>query len=108
MLPPVNPGGDVAKKPKTGVRLTEAQRIDWLRLIRSQNIGPRTFRALINYYGGARSALDALPELARRGGAQGPARICTVAEAERELAAAGPLGISWVALGRPTIRNACV
>jgi DNA processing protein len=42
------------------VRLTDEQRIDWLRLIRSQNIGPRTFRSLVNQFwrgaGGARCA----------------------------------------------------
>jgi DNA processing protein len=47
--------------------------------------GPRTFRDLINFYGGARAALAALPSLARRGGASGPARICSVEEAAREL-----------------------
>ncbi len=47
--------------------------IDWLRLIRSQNVGPRTFRALINHFGGARAALEALPGLARRGGGSGRA-----------------------------------
>ena len=49
-------------------RLTDEQRIDWLRLIRSESIGPRTFRTLINRFGGAGAALDALPNLARRGG----------------------------------------
>ncbi len=29
------------------VRLTDQQRLDWLRLIRSENVGPRTFRALV-------------------------------------------------------------
>jgi DNA processing protein len=53
------------------VRLSDEQRLDWLRLIRSDNVGPRTFRALINHYGGARAALSALPDLARRGGAKG-------------------------------------
>ena len=53
------------------MRLTEEQRLDWLRLIRSDNIGPRTFRDLVNHYGGARAALAALPALARRGGASG-------------------------------------
>jgi DNA processing protein len=52
-----------------GVRLTDEQRLDWLQLIRSDNVGPRTFRALVNHYGGARSALKAVPDLARRGGA---------------------------------------
>jgi DNA processing protein len=52
-----------------GVRLSEEQRLDWLRLIRSDNIRPRTFRELVNHYGGARAALAALLGLARRGGA---------------------------------------
>ena len=52
--------------------LTDEQRIDWLRLIRSDNVGPRTFRSLINHFGSARTALDRLPDLARRGGAARP------------------------------------
>ena len=40
-----------------GVKLSDEQRLDWLRLIRSDNIGPRTFRDLVNHYGGARAAL---------------------------------------------------
>jgi DNA processing protein len=84
-----------------GVRLTDEQRLDWLRLIRSENVGPRTFRALINHFGGARAAIEALPALARRGGAQGPARIYPRADAEREVKAAGSLGAEFVALGEP-------
>jgi DNA processing protein len=75
-----------------GVHLSDDQRLDWLRLIRSDNVGPRTFRALVNHYGGAHRALTALPDLARRGGASGPARVCSRQEAERELAAARSLG----------------
>jgi DNA processing protein len=36
------------------VKLTEEQRLDWLRLIRTDNIGPRIFRDLVNHYGGGR------------------------------------------------------
>ena len=46
--------------------LTDEQRIDWLRLIRSDNVGPRTFRSLINHFGNARIALERLPDLAGR------------------------------------------
>ncbi len=81
------------------VRLTDDQRIDWLRLIRSQNVGPRTFRALINHFGGARAALDALPALARRGGSGTSPLIYSRAQAEREIEAARKLGISLVAIG---------
>lgn len=84
-----------------GVQLTNEQRLDWLQLIRSQNVGPRTFRALINQYGGARSALAALPSLARRGGADAGMKICSRADAEREMSAAKKLGAEFVALGEP-------
>ena len=63
--------------------------------------GPRTFRALLNHYGGARAALTALPDLARRGGAARPIRVASAEEAERELRAAHRLGINLVALGEP-------
>jgi DNA processing protein len=83
-----------------GVRLTDEQRLDWLRLIRSDNIGPRTFRELVNHFGGARAALEALPGLARRGGASA-ARICSRDDAEREIKAAHTSGVEFVGLGEP-------
>jgi DNA processing protein len=83
------------------VCLTEEQRLDWLRLIRSENVGPRTFRALINHCGGARAALKALPDLARRGGAARSARVYPIEQAERELRAARALGATFIALCEP-------
>ena len=67
--------------------LTDAERIDRLRLIRSDNVGPRTFRSLLNHFGSARVALQRLPDLARRGGADRPGRICSEEDARAELAA---------------------
>ncbi|HWV53334.1 DNA-processing protein DprA [Pseudorhodoplanes sp.] len=84
-----------------GVKLSDGQRLDWLRLIRSENIGPRTFRALVNHYGGARAALEALPMLARRGGAQAPGRICSIEDARREIEIAERMGSTFIALGEP-------
>ena len=97
MLSPYDRGAALGER----VRLSEEQRLDWLRLIRTENIGPRTFRDLINHYGGARAALTALPALARRGGATGPARICSREGAEAELKAARARGIELVGLGEP-------
>src|SRR5689334_18697825 len=71
--------------------LDAAQRLACLRLIRSDNVGPVTFRELINHFGGAEAALEALPELSRRGGRQA-IRICPVADARAELAAAEAVG----------------
>jgi DNA processing protein len=42
------------------VRLNRRQRLAWLRLIRSENVGPATFRALVNEFGGAGAAIDAV------------------------------------------------
>jgi DNA processing protein len=86
---------------RIGIHLSEEDRLDWLRLIRSQNVGPRTFRALINHCGSAHSALQALPDLARRGGASAPGRICTRAEALREITSAKAAGIEFIALTEP-------
>lgn len=82
---------------KAGARLSERQRVAWLRLIRSGNIGPATFRALVNQFGGAEAAIKALPALSRRGGRD--IRLCTATEAEAELEAADRLGAHLVALG---------
>jgi DNA processing protein len=86
---------------KTEVRLTDQQRFDWLRLVRSENVGPRTFRALVTNFGGARAALNALPDLARRGGASREIRVASVEEIEKELIAARKLGVRFIALGEP-------
>jgi DNA processing protein len=72
--------------------LDEAGRIACLRLIRSDNVGPVTFRELINHYGGAEAALEALPELVRKGGGRRAIRICTRAAALAELSAAEKAG----------------
>ncbi|MGQ0672353.1 MAG: DNA-processing protein DprA [Hyphomicrobium sp.] len=71
--------------------LDEAERVACLRLIRSANVGPVTFRELINHYGGAAAALDALPDLAARGGLRAP-RICPRPRAMAELDAARRAG----------------
>jgi DNA processing protein len=84
----------------SGARLTDEQRLDWLRLIRSENVGPRTFRALVNQFGGASAALEALPDLARRGGRL-LLKVTSRAEAEKEMAAAARLGVRFVAMGEP-------
>ena len=82
------------------VRLNRRQRLAWLRLIRSENVGPATFRTLVNEFGGAEAAIDALPMLSRRGGAH-HIRLYSEDEAEAELAAAEALGAHLVAIGEP-------
>ncbi len=86
---------------RNGIALTERQRIAWLRLIRSDNVGPATFRDLINHFGSAETALEMLPELSRRGGSTRAIRVATVAEAEKELASAHRFGARFLGIGEP-------
>ncbi len=72
--------------------LDDNGRLACLRLIRSDNIGPVTFRQLINQFGGAQAAIDAIPDLARRAGSSRSVRLCSLAEAEAELEAATRTG----------------
>ncbi len=75
-----------------------AEKIDWLRLIRSENVGPITFRRLLDRHGRAADALDALPDIALRGG-RGDLRVCGRAEAEAEIERALGLGARLLAWG---------
>ena len=86
---------------RQGIALTDRQRIAWLRLIRSDNVGPATFRDLINHFGSAENALAMLPELSSRGGASRTIRIASVEDAERELEAARRHGARFVGIGEP-------
>jgi DNA processing protein len=79
--------------------LSETERLNRLRLIRSDNVGPRTFNSLIAHFGDARAALERLPDLARRGGAARSGRICSEEEARAEIAAAKRIGVLLVAPG---------
>jgi DNA processing protein len=71
--------------------LSEPQRRDWLRLARTENVGPVTFDQLIVRFGEPALALAALPDLARRGGRAG-LKVASEAEAEAELAAGAAAG----------------
>ena len=85
--------------PQEGRVLTDEQRLAWLRLIRTENVGPQTFRRLVNREGSVEAALAALPSLSRQLGAN--PRIPSVAEAEEELAALDKLGGRLITAGEP-------
>jgi len=80
--------------------LNPQERLDWLRLIRTENVGPVTFHQLLQRHGSAAAALAALPELARRGGRKNFA-VWSREAAERELAAIHKLGAQLIAWGEP-------
>lgn len=86
---------------RRGVILSDRQRLSWLRLIRSDNVGPATFRDLINHFGSADEAIAQLPELSRRGGSARAIRVASIEEAERELEAAERFGAVFIGIGEP-------
>ena len=85
--------------PATAPLLPDVERIAAIRLIRSENVGPVTFRDLLAHCGSARAALDAIPELSRRGGRRQPIRICTQREAEAEITRAQRFGAELILVG---------
>ncbi|MEL7173224.1 MAG: hypothetical protein AAFN05_09725, partial [Pseudomonadota bacterium] len=74
------------------------ERLARLQLARSENVGPRTFLTLLTRFGRASRAVEALPELAQRGGRRGYA-LCTEEMAAAEMAAGETAGASLVLLG---------
>lgn len=84
-----------------GPRLSDRQRIAWLRLIRTQNVGPATFRDLVNRFGSAETAIEQLPDLARAAGHLFAPKVPTIAEAEAEIAVAARMGAAFVGIGEP-------
>ena len=79
--------------------LTPAQRIAWLRLVRTDNIGPVTFRQLLNRFGSAEAAIAALPDLGQKAGR--PLRAISQSQAEDEIAGLMRYGARLVAQGEP-------
>jgi DNA processing protein len=97
----VEPQGASVDAVNQPTRITDAERLNRLRLIRSDNVGPRTFRSLLNHFGNARAALAHLPDLAKRGGAARALRICSEEDARAEFAACERLGISLLVPEEP-------
>nr|WP_310498817.1 DNA-processing protein DprA [Sandarakinorhabdus sp.] len=70
-----------------------------LRLIRTESIGPVTYRQLVARFGDAETAIRALPDLARRGGRS--LSVCPANVAEDEIAGLNALGAQLLFLGTP-------
>ncbi len=86
------------------IHLSDAERLARLRLIRSENVGPVTFRQLITRFGSAEEALLMLPMFARRGGLARQITIYSQTAAQAELQAAARIGAAllfWGETGYP-------
>ena len=77
-----------------------ASRFAALRLIRTPRVGPVSFRSLIERFGTAEAALEALPDLALRGGGRAPV-IPSRDTIEAEIAAVRALGARYLIWGDP-------
>lgn len=75
--------------------------LDVLQLIRSEHVGPVTFFNLLAYYGSPAKAVEAIPDLAKRGGRKKPLKACPRGEAEAELDALKRYGATPVVYGAP-------
>ncbi len=82
--------------------LSNIEKLDWLRLIRSENIGPITFHQLIAKFQTASNALEQIPRLAENGGAKRLPKIYPKAAAEKEFKAVLKLGGEFVCSCEPT------
>jgi len=81
--------------------LTDNERVDWLRLSRSENVGPVTFLALLERCGSAGQALEALPARARGGGRKRNIKLFSKTGAEREIADLAKIGGRLIACHEP-------
>lgn len=80
--------------------LSNTERRDWLRLSRTENVGPITFRQLLRRFGSAAEALEALPSMAQRGGKRS-FNIPPVAMIEDEIARSQKFGAKVIAACEP-------
>lgn len=71
-----------------------------LRLARSHNIGPVTYARLMARFGDAARAIEAIPDLARRGGGRAP-KLADPAAIEAEREAVARLGARHIFIGEP-------
>lgn len=78
--------------------LSQAERFARLRLARADRVGPVSFRQLLERFGDAQRALEALPDLVRRGGGHGYA-LPPIEWIEREMAAGNRIGARLLVLG---------
>lgn len=73
------------KQKPQALSITDTERLAWLRLSRTENVGPITFYQLLSRFGSAVRAIEALPDLAQRGGRKKPLIAASASEAQREL-----------------------
>jgi len=79
-------------------QLSDSERLDWLRLSLSENVGPITFQQLLGRFGTAANAIEALPELSQRGGMRRGLKLYDAERATHDLQRGQNFGARCVAL----------
>jgi len=79
--------------------LSEAERICRLRLGRSENVGPILFGQLLARFESAAAAIEAIPDLARRGGRARPLKVCSHDRAMAEIDALAEINARFIVRG---------
>ena len=80
-------------------QLSDQERMNWLRLSQTENVGPVTFQQLISAYKTAAAAIEALPELSHRGGRKNALKVYSIEAATLDMARAEKIGARFVAMG---------
>lgn len=88
---------DSIETPKQTFSIEE--KLDWLRLIRTENVGPITFYKLIERYGSAAKALEALTELSEKGGRKKPLIAPDKSNVQKEYQALQKIGGDIICAG---------
>jgi DNA processing protein len=65
--------------------LSDTERLNWLRLVRTENIGPITFHRLLQRFGSATETLHALPNITAKHARKKPLIAAPLEDIEREL-----------------------
>ncbi len=86
--------------PNSPIMASDSPPLDWLRLIRSENVGPKTFYALLDRFGSPTKALEKLPDLAAKGGKR-QIKVCSAKKAEQELKAINSFGARLITRADP-------
>lgn len=86
---------------QAGRPLSDGEKCDWLRLIRSAHLGPVTFHNILRYYGSAAKAIERLPEMAQRGGGKRQIKLTDEKTVAQELKALKTCKASLLAWGEP-------
>jgi DNA processing protein len=66
-------------------KLSEKDQVNWLRLARTHNIGPKTFFKILSLFNSLEEAINNVPHFARMGGAKKPVQALAPELAEKEI-----------------------